>query len=271
MANPSSNSSKAAVQRDVLAAAGGKLKSIDDHAYAYHTRNVFFKATAAFAGCLSPVLQANVLAARLFCLPRLQQLSDLQRCCLAFAGFALDPIVRLLLSLRAVNSKEAHSRLTGPSRYVHSLAHISLEPCVDRTEEGLEQWVGRRKAHIKDRGAHRHQDIVREGLADERAARARADYGLEERRRPKEASEPSQAYVRGLVLVGNALSNTDLRAAFAAARRRVPADLRAYFVELPSQWLISSCLADELAVMEWAQLVESHDVMCLCDRDCDHV
>jgi hypothetical protein len=270
MDNPQSGSSKAAVQRAVLAAAGGKLKSIDDHAYAHHTRNVFFRADTAFAGCVKPILQANVVLARVFCLPRLRELSRLQTCCLAFAGMCVDPLVDLLLSLNTVNSKEAHKKLRDPSRYKHSLAHISLSPSVDKTEEALEHWVGQRKAHIAKRGAHNTMDIVREAVADEKTARARADYGLYERKGPKEAAGPLQCYTRGVVIAGKTLSDANIQASFAAARRRVPEELRLMFIEHASRWLISSFSASDLDRMDAAALRASHDVLCLCgSRFCE--
>ena len=271
MVNPNENSSKAAVERAVLKAAGGKLQSIDNHAYAYNTRNVFFNAPTAFAGCLRSILQANVFLARVFCLPRMRQLSALQRCMLAFVGLAVDPIVSLLLRLKTVNSKEAHSTLRQPSRYKHSLAHVSLDPAVEQTEEGLEHWVGERKAHLSKRGAHNHGDIVREAVADERSARARADYGLQERRQPTEAAPPSQCYPNGIVVCGNALRNVNIRGAYYAARNRVPAELRPFFVELPSHWLITARSAADVAKMDLSQLRAEHDVLCLCDcSHCEH-
>jgi hypothetical protein len=268
--NPLPTSSKAAVERTVLRAAGGKLKSIDDHARAYHVRNVFFSAQAAFAGCVSAIQQANIVLARVFCLPRLRQLSGLQTCCLAFSGMVTDPLIHLLLTLKSVNAKNAHSRLTGPSRYKHSLAHVPLSPSLDLTEEALESWVGRRKAHLVERGAHNHGDIVREFVADEREARARADYGLEERKAPKESAAPSQCYTRGLVIAGKAIGDINIQASFAAARRRVPEELRSMFIELPSRWLISSCSASDLNRMDAAALRAAHDVLCLCgSRFCE--
>ena len=270
LVNPSHGTSKAAVERAVLEAAGGKLKSIDDHAYAYHTRNVFFRASEAFSGCVQPVLQANLVLARVFCLPRMRALSGLQRCVLAFAGYAVDPVVSLLLSLANVNAKDAHSTLTGPSRYKHSLAHVPLDPGVEDTEEQLEHWVGGRKSHLVRHGAHRPKDLVRDFLADERASRATADYGLIPRSMHKEAKPPSDCYTRGIVICGNALGNAQIRAAFAAARRRVDEELKALFIELPSHWLISSSPATELAKAEPAHLRAAHDVLCLCESSCDH-
>lgn len=270
MVNPVPTSSKAAVERDVLAAAGGHLTSIDNHAFAYHTRNVFFKGSAAFARCLLPLRQALCVIARVFCLPRLRQLSALQTSCLAFVGFAVDPLVQLLLSLKSLNTKDAHSTLRGVSRYKHSLAHIPLVPSVDHTEEALEHWVGQRKGYLAKRGAHNHKDIIREAMADERAAQARADYGLPDRRKPQEVAAPAQCYTRGIVICGNALNNELVRSAFAAARRRVPEPLRSAFVELPSQWMITACPAADLDTMTWPQLRDAHDVLCLCDSPCEH-
>jgi hypothetical protein len=90
MANPHEGSSMAAVERAILAAAGGNLKSIDEHCYAYNVRNVFCSA-GAFNGCVSPLKQSLWVLGRLFGLPYMRSLSDLQCCTLAFAGMLVDP------------------------------------------------------------------------------------------------------------------------------------------------------------------------------------
>lgn len=223
-----------------------------------------------FAGCVLPVRQVCNVLGRLFGLPYLRSLSNLQTCCLAFSGFAVDPLITMLLNTLKI--KDAHPTLSRPSRYKHSLAHVSLEPNVDLTEESLEHWVGQRKAFLAKRGAHTDRDLLREFVADEAAARARADYGLEERARPVEAKAPASCFERGMLLCGPALSDVNVRSAFAAARRRVSPELRALFVELPSQWLITARPAVDLANADWRQLRADHDVICMCNADdCEHV
>jgi hypothetical protein len=177
--------------------------------------------------------------------------------------------VSLLLTL--VNAKDAHSVLREASRYKHSLTHVPLKPDVDKIEEALEGWVGKRKRYMKVRGAHNHGDVVLDAVADERAEQAKADYGLAGRALPGQSDEPANCFSKGVVLCGAALRDANIRAAFAAARRRVDEPLRRLFVELPSHWYVTTKSAEELADAQWADVKASHDVLCLCCDRCEHV
>lgn len=118
---PARGSSSAAVERAVLAAAGGYVKSLSDHCYSYHYRRIFSDAES-FAGCSARFQQAARVFRLLFVLPYLPTLSPLQQAVLALCAAVAAPLVKQLCA--ACPPAKLPETLAHPTLYLHSLLHF---------------------------------------------------------------------------------------------------------------------------------------------------
>lgn len=141
----------------------------------------------------------------------------------------------------------------------------------DLIEEWVEHEMGQIKRDIQQHGAHRRRDIVRMFERAELAAEAKVTYGTASAPPRVDRDIPADAFGRGIVIVGEALDNQEVQAAFALARRSLDPSLRVHFVELPFFWLITSADCSDPSAIRFDDLAQTHDVLCLCDHDCEHI
>lgn len=301
IACPSTSSSSAAVERDILAAAGGNLHSLHKGCHGYHLRAIF-SAEGSFVGSSLALRQAQNIVGRLLSLPYSREMTPLQQGCLGFAAAACHAVCDLIIELMSDEQKAKlrdDSLLLHPSLFKHTPAHLLSQvrmtscvcalvllldslcvqmseysgPLFDLIEDWIEQQMGDIKRQIRSHGAHRRMDLVRQFLHAERSDEAKVHYRL-----PAAASShdrehkdnPQARFSRGLLIAGDALQNAEIQAAFALARRKLGAPLNTLFVELPNFWLITDmAIEPEAAIFD--DLAPLHDVLCMCADECHHV
>ncbi|MHB1955382.1 MAG: hypothetical protein ACYCOU_16730 [Sulfobacillus sp.] len=270
-------SSAAAVERALIAAAGGHVKSLSDHCFAYHFRMIFSDANA-FLSCSRQFQQSARVSGLLFVLCYLQKLSMAQRAVLAGCAVFATPIVKALLARLPDGGSELS--LAKPTLYLHSWTHLPGQiarfegPLVDVAEETVERFVGHVQKQIQQRGAHDNRDLIRELQSTEQAEEAKVALSLPTRK-PSRAVRAEHKHDsdlnKGLVVCGPALALDEIRAAFAYVQQQLPPAYHAHFADRDrALFVCESPPAD--SSFAWRDVNRTNFVLCFCDGDsCVHV